>query len=536
MLVKEQNAIQKQWTSDRISIGLIYPNTYRVAMTSLGVQLLYFLFNSWDNFVCERIFKPLDQKVIPYSLENQRKLLDFDVLAISCQFEHDYLEAIELLNRGNINPDVRKRDDNSPLIIMGGPSPTSNPFPVLFTPDVFFLGDIEPVADEIRVALEKETKKERLEALADISGCMVYNYHYDQTGKWIGEKVESVRTKNLNDAFFPIKQIIPENVKGTKNEPIFGKAFYLETDRGCSERCLFCFVGHCRFPRIGRSLEKLTEIIEQASQVNDFEKVVVYGSAVAQSGIIDKLIEFIVSKGYEVSCSSFRADYLTEELLVNLRKGKQRTLSLAPETGDEKQRYAINKQMSDEKIFSALKLAWDAGFRRLKMYMIYGFPCEKEDVKHNSFEFVKEIRKKHFPTGRISISMNQFITKANTPFQFAPMLGVRDSKEEQKWYKSNFYQLKNIELSFYAPEWAIIQRILSLRDHNYFPILNQVASISNKVGNWKRILKINNSSLDYEASWQYETDSILPWDNITQPLEKKILVKSFQRYLSKMQC
>lgn len=535
MLIKEQNAILKKWSPDRISIGLIYPNTYRVAMTSLGMQLLYFLFNSWENFACERIFKPLDSKVLPYSLESQRKLSDFDVLAISCQFEHDYLEAIALLHRSGINPDVRKRDENTPLILIGGPSPTSNPFPVLFSPDVFFLGDIEPVANKIRLALEKETKKAKMEALSNIPGCMVFSYHYNESGEWIGEKVQSIRTKNLSDSFYPIKQIIPENVKGTKNEPIFGKAYYLETDRGCSERCLFCFVGHCRFPRTGRSLERLIDIIEQASEVNDFEKVVLYGSAVAQSGILDKLIEFIVSKGYEVSCSSIRADYLTEDLLLNLRKGKQRTLSLAPETGDESQRFAINKRMSDETIYSASKLAWDVGFRRLKLYMMYGFPSEKEEVKHNSYEFVKKIREKHFPTGRISISMNQFITKANTPFQYVPMLGISVSKKQQKWYKSNLYQLKNIEASFYAPEWAIIQRILSLSDQSYFPLINQVSLMGNKVGNWKRVLRDSGSNLDNEASKSYDIDSVFPWDNIIQPLEKKHLIKSYQKYLAKME-
>ncbi|MCK5347622.1 MAG: radical SAM protein, partial [Candidatus Heimdallarchaeota archaeon] len=108
MQIKEQNAIKRNWTSEKIKVGLVYPNTYRVAMTSLGVQLLYFLFNSWENFICERIFKPLDRRIAPYSLENQKQLKDFDILAISCQFEHDYLQAIELLLRGGIDPDSRK--------------------------------------------------------------------------------------------------------------------------------------------------------------------------------------------------------------------------------------------------------------------------------------------------------------------------------------------------------------------------------------------------------------------------------------------
>ena len=536
MLIKELNAIRKEWSSEKIKIGLIYPNTYRVAMTSLGVQLLYFLFNSWDNFICERIFKPLNPNIPPYSLENQKQLSDFDILAVSCQFEHDYIQAIDLLYRGNISTDARKRSEEEPLILIGGPSVTANPSPILFLPDLFFLGDIEPVAEEIRSAFEKNSKKQRIEALVSISGIMALNYHYDENGKWIGNKVESVKVKDLSSSFYPIKQIKPENVKGTKNEPIFGDAFYLETDRGCSERCMFCFVGHCRFPRIGRSYESLVKIIDEASEVNKFQKVVIYGSAVAQSGYLDKLIEYIVSKGYEVSCSSFRADFLTEELLTSLKKGKQRTLALAPEAGDEQLRFALNKRMPDETIFSSLKLAWDLDFRQLKLYMIYGFPCEKEDTNKLTIDFIRKIRDNYFTSGKISISMNQFITKAQTPFQFTQMLDIKKSKEAQKWLRTNLYQLKNIDVSFYEPEWAVIQRILSLRDHSYFPIIQHIGKMGNTVGNWKKILKAENKNLSDEALWRYKIEETLPWDHILHTLGKKHLISSYNKFCETMNC
>ncbi len=536
MQIKELNAIKKNWTHEKVKIGLIYPNTYRVAMTSLGVQLLYFLFNEREELICERIFKPLNPKIAPYSLESQKKLSDFDVLAISCQFEHDYIQAMDLLIRGGVNPDVRQRKESDPLIVLGGPSITANPFPVLFVGDIFFLGDIEPISEDFISALTNSTKKERIEELVSIPGIIAYSHHFTDEGKWIGGKVSSVKLKDLSNSFYPLKQIIPEGVKGTKNEPIFGKAYYLETDRGCSERCKFCFVGNCRFPRTSRSLDSLIDIIDQAGEVNDFDKIVLYGSAIAQSGILDELIEYIVDKGYEVSCSSFRADYLSEKLLKALRKGKQRTLSLAPETGDENLRMALNKRMEDETIFSALKLAWDTGFRRLKLYMIYGFPCEEEKIKDSTKDFLSTVRERHFPTGRIGISMNQFITKAHTPFQFAPMIGVKESKEEQKWYKSNLYQIKNIDLSLYAPEWSIIQRVLSLQNHEYYPVIYQIARGRNTVGSWKLALKEIDSNLDQEAKWKYETNEPLPWDHITHTLEKKTLISSYMKYLETMEC
>lgn len=536
MLIKEQNAIKKSWSPDKIKIGLVYPNTYRVGMTSLGVQLLYFLFNNWDNYICERIFKPLDPKTKPYSLENQKKLKDFDVLAISCQFEHDYVEAINLLFRGDINPDARLRKNSDPLIIIGGPSPTANPFAVLFLADVFFLGDIEPIAEEFRIALENESKADQIEALSKIKGIMALKYQYNEKGVWIGDKIERVKIQDLSNSFHPIKQIIPENVKGTKNEPIFGKAFYLETDRGCSERCLFCFIGHCHFPRVGRSLESLTNIVDQASEVNDFDKIVIYGSAIAQSGTLEALLEHITNKGYEVSCSSFRADYITEKLLKILRIGRQKTIALAPETGDEKLRFALNKKIKDETLLSSMKLAWETGFRQLKLYMIYGFPCEEENVRNSNVRFLKEIREKSFPKGKISISMNQFITKANTPFQFSKMINVKESKDNQNWYKKKFYQLRNIDLSLYDPEWAVVQRILSLRNHQYFPIVKEVGIIGNTIGNWKKILKANNKKFFEENEWNYQIQDILPWDNIEYVLKKKNLISSHKRFQEIMDC
>ena len=536
MQIKELNAIKKNWTHDKIKIGLIYPNTYRVAMTSLGVQLLYFLFNEREEILCERIFKPLDPKQPPYSLESQKSLSDFDILAVSCQFEHDYIQAIELLIRGGINPDVRKRKKTDPLIILGGPSVTANPFPILFLGDAFFLGDVEPISDELISAFTKSNKRDIIEDLASIPGIMAFSHHFLETGEWVGEKIQSVKLKDISNSFYPIRQIIPEGVKGTKNEPIFGNAYFLETDRGCSERCKFCFIGHCRFPRTSRSLESLMNIIDQAEEVNKFEKIVLYGSAIAQSGFLDDLIEYIVDKGYEVSCSSFRADYLTERLLKALKRGKQRTLALAPETGDEKMRLALNKKMKDDTIFSSIRLAWETGFRQIKLYMIYGFPCEEKKIRNSTRDFINTIRENHFPTGKIGISMNQFVTKAHTPFQYASMIGLKESKDEQKWYKSNLYQIKNIDLSLYAPEWSIIQRVLSLQDHKYFSVISRIAEGRSTVGSWKIALKEINSSLDKEAKWNYKIDEQLPWDNIIHTLERKTLISSYLKYLEEMEC
>jgi len=536
MLVREQNSIRKSWKSNKITIGLIYPNTYRVASTSLGVQLLYFLFNSWEDFICERIFKPINPRITPYSLESQKPLREFDILAISCQFEFDYIQSIELLLKAGINPDVRMRTEDDPLVLLGGPASTANPFPVLFFPDCFFLGDLETVSDELKSALEETSKNKKLEALSLVQGIMAYNYHYTQKGDWIGNRISIPKVKSFSDTFYPLKQIIPENVKGTKNEPILGKAYYLETSRGCSQRCNFCFVGNCRFPRTDRTFNELIKIVDQACELNDFDKFVIYASSMGENQRIGELIEYIIAKGYEVSLPSLRADFLTEDLLRSLKSGKQKTLTLAPETGSEELRFAINKRMSNNQFFTTINNAWKVGFRKLKLYMIYGFPCEGEETDKENIEFLRKIRKDYFPKGRISVSLNQMVTKSQTPFQFAPMMDIKSSKAVQKWYRHNIYKMKNIILSTSAPEWGVIQRILSLRDQRYFDTIIKIAKNRNTIGNWKKILKEKNKSLEDEVQWYYNINDPLPWDPLHSVLEKKALIQAYKKYTKIQNC
>lgn len=530
MEIKEENSIRKGWSNEATKIALLLPTTYRIAMTSLGMHLLYFLFNSWENVICERVFKPIGKNVIPYSLESQKTLNEFDIIAVSLQFETDYLEAIRMIENSKISPDVRKRGNNSPIIIAGGPAVTANPFPILFFSDAYFIGDLEPVAEDFYSSIMHNTKKGRLSALAEITGMMVYKYHYDDKGNWIGNKITGVKIRDFSKRFYPIRQIIPQNVKGTKNEPIFGKAYYLEISRGCSERCNFCLIGNCRFPRTDRTTEDLISILERAKEVNDFERVVIYGSSINPRVNVEELIEYIVSNGFEVSLPSVRADIITERLLKLLHKGKQRVITFAPETGDEKLRFAINKRMDDETIFEAIKQAWEVNFRNLKLYMIYGFPYEKAETITTTVEFLTKIRKTYFPTGKIGVSMNQMITKASTPFQFAPMISIEESKNIQKRYRKEIFKLKASSASFLAPEWCAIQRILSLRDQAYFDIILNIARQGNTIGNWKKTLKSFGKSLKQELLWHYEINDELPWDNLTHLLTKEHLVKAYKNY------
>src|SRR5262245_18288566 len=93
-----------------LDIALAYPNTYHLAMSNLGFQAVYQLFNSYSGLRCERVFVP-DPDVMHeiertrtslLSLESETPFSDFDLLAISVSFETDYLNFPKLLRLSKI--------------------------------------------------------------------------------------------------------------------------------------------------------------------------------------------------------------------------------------------------------------------------------------------------------------------------------------------------------------------------------------------------------------------------------------------------
>ena len=100
----EIGTIRKDWKG-RIRVALVYPNTYHVAMSNLGFQTLYSLFNNFEHVVCERSFLP-DEGRLPggrlTTLESGRPLSDFDIIAFSVSFENDFPHLLTILEKARL--------------------------------------------------------------------------------------------------------------------------------------------------------------------------------------------------------------------------------------------------------------------------------------------------------------------------------------------------------------------------------------------------------------------------------------------------
>src|SRR6185369_17152820 len=122
----------------QLSVCLVYPNRYQTGMSSLGFQTVYSLLASSPGILCERAFLPERSDLDEYrksgqpllSLENQRPLSDFDVIAFSTSFEPDYLNIPLMIGLGRIPIMSSERDGSQPLIVAGGAAFFINPEPV----------------------------------------------------------------------------------------------------------------------------------------------------------------------------------------------------------------------------------------------------------------------------------------------------------------------------------------------------------------------------------------------------------------------
>jgi radical SAM superfamily enzyme YgiQ (UPF0313 family) len=425
--MQEQNIIIKDWRRIDVSFGLVYPNIYSVAMASYSVRLLYSLINAYENLACERIFLP-DKLRYPASkdyhsedtirsIETGRHPQEFDVLGFSIQFENDFRNILWLLNKANIpllsEERLKTRKTNQlefPVIIGGGPVSTSNPKPLSRIFDGFVIGDFEPnLANFFEVILnykEESLDFEKLmQNLADIQGFYV---------PFLKNKPNRMVIKNLDKSLIPRYQLIAKN---SSQKRTLVNSYFLEINRGCPFNCKFCISSYHNRPFRNRSYENIKTTLEEAVDYTDFNRVSLIGSCVSAHPRFNDICELIIRKGKELSIPSIRIEHLTDNIIEILARGNIKTITIAPETGSEKLRFALGKQISDQQIYERINLIKDSNIKNIKMYFLIGLPAETEDDIKRTIEMIKRFDKLGFNKNSLRISFNPMIPKLNTPYQ-----------------------------------------------------------------------------------------------------------------------
>lgn len=524
---------------------LAYPNTYHVGMSNLGFQIIYQQINSRGDTACERVFMPDPKTEKEYertntplmTVETQRSIYEFPLIGFAVSFEMDYFHMLRMLSLGKITLRAKDREETEPIVIIGGPCATFNPEPLADIVDVCVIGEGEEVIHELLDSYYNGRQRglsraEILFTMAQIPGIYVPRFYrpvYKESGmiekmihsEGIPPVIKRRWIKNLDE--YPAHTVI------VTSDTEFKDMYLIEVARGCGRHCRFCMAGYCfRQPR-SRSLSKLEQAVAEGKKYRN--KVGLMGAAISDYPYIDKLCASILEQGMTMSVASLRADSLTKELAQTLAFSQQKTITLAPEAASERMRKVINKTITDEDMMQAIDLAVGAGILNVRLYIMIGLPYEEQtdiDAIVKMAFTIKQYMEKLGSRGKLTLSINPFIPKPLTPFQWVPM-EQRDVVESRlKYIQLELKGKKGIEVLIESPKEAYVQGILARGDRRLGEVL--IGAIEEGgVKNFSKAMKVHNLEAADYLHRARNIREVMPWGHLDMGFSTDYLAAELER-------
>lgn len=548
-LAAETGAVVKDW-GGRLSVALVFPNTYYVGMSNLGFQTIYGVLNQRADVVCERAFLP-DPVDLPgherggvpvLSLESQRPLRDFDCVAFSTTYENDYLNLLQILALSGIPVCARDRGPGDPLVSMGGVCAWANPEPLAGFVDWFFLGEGEESGPEA-FALWREVREaerdpataraEFFRALLRVDGVYVprsydVRYHSDGTVADVAPRDGAPLPVRKRRLFKTDERDTVSVIRTADTE--FGGMGLLEVGKGCGRGCRFCLEGEIYRPVRHRHIPAILRAAETVMRHGP--RIGLVGACVSDYPWIDDLVTALRANGAEISLSSVRADSLSPGLVQALLGSGTQTLTIAPEAGTERLRTVIHKNLSDERLLQTVDLIATSGVRRVKLYFMIGQPTETAEDIEGIIDLAKKTRHRILKARRdpsslaeLTVGVSSFVPKPWTAFQWCAMADVKTLDGKIRMLTRELRKV-GIHVTHDVPKWAYLQGVLARGDRQAGDLL--LLALAYKA-DWRRAFREWPRNPDFYAARERPLSERFPWDHFDVGTNRQRLETEYRR-------
>ena len=571
--------LEKTGRTDYVRFAFCFPDIYEIGMSNLALQILYHVLNESDFVACERAFSPwfdmdkiLREKDIPlYSQETKTPLCDFDILGFTLGYEMCYTNVLQMLDLGRIPLLAKDRGEDDPVICCGGPC-AYNVEPMADFFDIAMMGEGEEMILELSEKIREYklskntdhpmTRAELLRNCDAIEGIYVpslYEVSYSKSscpgdagsdgdipaGAHVKPLFDDVKKtikkriiKDLDSCTYPTSPVV-------SNMRVVHDRSYLEVFRGCIRGCRFCQAGFIYRPVREKSVEVLCEQGRQLEKNTGYDEMGLLSLATSDYTRFPELAENLLStfEGHHTSLSlpSLRLDSFSLDLMEKVQSTRKSGLTFAPEAGTQRLRDVINKNIKEEDIFSALRLAFMGGWSTVKLYFMLGLPTETDEDVLGIADLASRIEKLYYDIGRetgqkmrrleVTVSTSLFIPKPFTPFQWEPQNSKEELMRKQRLLKDHI-RSRNIRYAWHDFDSSVWEVVLARGDRRLGPVLLEGYKAGHffdawddhfRLSEWVEILEKHGMKIE-DFSREYSEEETLAWDHVSVGVSKKFLL------------